>query len=120
MADRAEWEQVAEAELRALAGELDVPPAPDLTTVVRQRLAGTTARHSRRGRRPAWRAALGALATLLVVLVVLVATPQGRAVISHVLRFAGIELRLQPGTAPAPAPGSPPGSRPSPPSSPRA
>ncbi|MBO0774637.1 MAG: hypothetical protein J2P35_24565, partial [Actinobacteria bacterium] len=55
-----------------------------------------------RGWRPVRRAALGALAAALVAVVVLVATPQGRAVISHVLRFAGIELRQQPVPAPAP------------------
>jgi len=40
----------------------------------------------------------------LAVLAVLIATPQGRAVISHVLRFAGIELRQ--GPAPVRSPSS--------------
>jgi len=36
------------------------------------------------------------------LLAVLIATPQSRAVITHVLRFAGIELGQQPGPAPSP------------------
>jgi len=48
-----------------------------------------------------WRAALVALIALLAVLI---ATPQGRAAIAHVFRFAGVELRQEPG--PARPPGS--------------
>ena len=36
-----------------------------------------------------------------VLVAVLVATPQGRAVVTHVLRFAGIELQQEPGPAPS-------------------
>jgi hypothetical protein len=36
------------------------------------------------------------------LLAVLIATPQGRAAIIHVLRFAGIELRQEPGPVPSP------------------
>src|SRR5260370_18183633 len=109
MADRTEWQRAVESQLRALGREIEVPPASDLTAVVRQRLDGHAGRRPhvpamRAGalrRRPVWRAALVAA---VAVLAVLVATPQGRAVISHVLRFAGIELRQAPG--PVRSPGS--------------
>jgi hypothetical protein len=107
MGDRAGWQGPVEAELRAVGRELEVPPAGDLTAAVRQRLEGRAPgrrnkpalgiRHSGLG----WRAALVALAALLVVMV---ATPQGRAAIAHVFRFAGVELRQEPG--PARHPGS--------------
>jgi hypothetical protein len=104
MADRTEWQGEVESELRALGRELDVPPASDLTAAVRQRLEGQPGRlrcapvrpFGASRRRPAWRAALVVAISILVVLAVLIATPQGRAVISHVLRFAGIELRQGP------------------------
>jgi hypothetical protein len=108
VADRAEWQSAVEAEVRALGRELDVPPATDLTMAVRQRLEGPAVRRSPlvmrgigslRRWRPAWRAALVVVAALLAVLL---ATPQGRAVIIHVFRFAGIELRQQPGPVPSP------------------
>jgi hypothetical protein len=98
--------QALAAELRALGRELAVPPAADPAAAVRQRLTGPAARRRavlrawhRRGWQLGWRAALVAVA---VVLAVLIATPQGRAVISHVLRFAGVELRQQPGPAISP------------------
>ena len=108
MADQAGWQRAVEAELRELGRELDVPPAASLTAAVRQRLEGPAARrpHPARRRegilrlwRPGWRAALVVVAVLLAVLV---ATPQGRAVVTHVLRFAGIELQQEPGPAPSP------------------
>jgi hypothetical protein len=95
-----------EAELRELGRELDVPPAASLTAAVRQRLEGPAARRPHPGRRregilrrwsPAWRAALVVVAVLLALLV---ATPQGRAVVTHVLRFAGIELQQEPAPSP--------------------
>ena len=107
MGDRAGWQGPVEAELRAVGRSLEVPPVGDLTVAVRQQLEGRAPgrrykpalgiRHSRLG----WRAALVALAALLVVMV---ATPQGRAAIAHVFRFAGVELRQEPG--PARHPGS--------------
>src|SRR5260370_39854324 len=111
MADRTEWQRAVESQLRALGREIEVPPASDLTAVVRQRLEGHAGRRRhvpamRAGalrRRPVWRAALVAA---VAVLAVLVATPQGRAVVSHGLRFAGIELRQAAG--PVPSPGSSP------------
>jgi hypothetical protein len=96
-----------EAELRELGRELDVPPAASPAAAVRQRLEGPPARRpwAPRGTgilhrwRPAWRAALVVVAVLIALLA---ATPQGRAVVTHVLRFAGIELRQEPGPAPSP------------------
>jgi len=46
---------------------------------------------------PRRRAVLAALAVLAAFAVVMVATPQGRAAISHVFRFGGVELRQGPG-----------------------
>ena len=112
MADRAGWQRAVEAELRELGRGLDVPPAGSPTAAVRQRLQGPAARRlhpARRGTgilrrwRPAWRAALIVVAVLLTLLV---ATPQGRAVVAHVLRFAGIELQQEPGPAPSPRSGA--------------
>jgi len=97
-----------EAELRELGRQLDVPPAASPAAAVRQRLEGPAGRRPRMARRgtgivrwwrPAWRAALIVVAVLAVLLA---ATPQGRAVVTHVLRFAGIELQQEPSPAPAP------------------
>ncbi|HEV2375346.1 MAG TPA: hypothetical protein VGS19_24700, partial [Streptosporangiaceae bacterium] len=116
MADRSAWQSAVESELRALGRELEVPAAGDLTTAVRQRLGGQAdgPRHVpavRTGafRRLAWRAALAVVAAFLVILI---ATPQGRAVISHVLRFAGVELRQEPGPVRSLGSGVLPGERP--------
>jgi hypothetical protein len=108
MADQGKWQREVESELRAAGRSVAVPAAPDLTGAVRQRLE---TRHRRRRHLPAlgtatsrrrlgWRAALVGLVTIAVLLI---ATPQGRAAITGVLRFAGIELRQ--GRGPAPAPG---------------
>ena len=102
--------------MRDLGRELDVPPAASPTEAVRQRLEGQTV--SRR-RMPAvgggvlryrlgWRAAL---VVVVAFLAVLIATPQGRAVISHVFRFAGVELRQGPGPARSPGSAALPGQR---------
>jgi len=96
-----------ESELRAAGRELDVPPARDVTAAVRQRLEGQPVRRRHKPalgtgasrRRLAWRAALAVAAALLTVLI---ATPQGRAVITHVFRFAGVELRQGPGPVRSP------------------
>ena len=121
MADRAPWLAAAEAELRALARELEVPPARDLTAAVRQRLEERAAPGRPRWRapvnrlrrrapvsRPRRRAVLTALAVLAALAVVVIATPQGRAAISHVFRFDGVELRQ------SQSPGQSPGQSPSP------
>ena len=83
-----------------------MPPASDLTAAVRQRLEESRIRRHRvpapgpgaLRRQLGWRAALVAVAALLAVLI---ATPQGRAAITGVLRFAGVELRQGRGPAPA-------------------
>jgi hypothetical protein len=122
VADRAPWLAAAEAELRALARELEVPPARDLTAAVRQRLEERAAPGRPRWRapvnrlrrrapvsRPRRRAVLTALAVLAALAVVVIATPQGRAAISHVFRFDGVELRQSqspgPGQTQSPGPG---------------
>ena len=107
MTDRTGWQDAVESELRAVGRELAVPPASDLTAAVRQRLEGRAVRHSRvpalgagaLRRRPRRRAALVVVAALLAALI---ATPQGRAAITHVLRFAGVELRQGPGPVRSP------------------
>jgi hypothetical protein len=109
VADRVGWQDVVESELRAVGRELEVPPASDPTAAVRRRLEGQAVRRRRmpgrgtdaRYRRLAWRAALVVVAAFLAVVI---ATPQGRAVVVHVLRFAGVELRQGPG--PVRSPGS--------------
>jgi len=95
VAERAGWRDAAESELRAAGRHLAVPPARDVAATVRQRLEGPPAR-----RRPGWRAALAVAAAFLAVLI---ATPQGRAAIVHVFRFAGVELRQEPGPVRTPA-----------------
>jgi len=116
MTERAGWQDAVESELRGLARELAVPPAGDLTATVRRRLAAEAAgrRHPRvpgagvPRRRLGWRAVVVVVAALLAVLI---ATPQGRAVIIHVFRFAGVELRQGPGPANPPTRAALPGER---------
>src|SRR5215472_4329225 len=117
MTDRTGWQDVVESELRAAGRELAVPPPSDITAAVRRRLEGQAVSRRRvpvawaggRRLRLGWRAALVVVAALLAVLV---ATPQGRAVISHVFRFAGVELRQGPGPIPSPRSSAPlPGER---------
>jgi hypothetical protein len=107
MADRTDWQSALESELRAMGRQIDIPPAGDCSATVRQRLELAAAR-PRRTRaesarafalRPGWRAAL---VFALAALAILLATPQGRAVITHVLRLAGVEIREGPGPAPSP------------------
>jgi hypothetical protein len=111
VADRAPWLGAVESELRAVGRDLEVPPAGDPTAAVRRRLEGQGAR--RQIRSPLrWRAALAALAVLTACAVVVIATPQGRAAISHVFRFGGVELRQGPGPErPAASSASLPGER---------
>jgi hypothetical protein len=112
------WQRAAESELRAVGRALEVPPAKDLTAAVRQRLEGRAVRPWRvpalraggLRRAPRRRAALVVVAACLAVLI---ATPQGRAAIIHVLRFAGVELRQEPGPVRSPrSSASLPGERP--------
>lgn len=121
MSERADWPHDLETELRALGRGLAVPTAPDLTEAVRRRLDGrdvpsarpvAVGTHLPRLRRPAWRVAL---AIVLVLLGLLFATPQGRALVTHVFRIAGIELSQQPPPTVTPRPSpSLPGQRPAP------
>ncbi|GAB2964600.1 hypothetical protein ACFMQL_17480 [Nonomuraea fastidiosa] len=118
--EQAEYEAI-EAELRALGDLLDPPaPAPaDVAAAVRARLttpapdtsqAGGTedVPERRRRMRPArWKVAA---AVVVAVAALVAATPQGRAAVERVLRFAGIELRVGDATPPpvtttAPLPG---------------
>jgi len=117
MTDRAGWQDAVESELRGLGRDLAVPPASDPIATVRRRLAGEAVgrRHAPapragglRRRRLGWRAVVVVVAALLAVLI---ATPQGRAVIVHVFRFAGVELRQGPGPANAPTHAALPGER---------
>lgn len=112
-----------ERELTELGRRLDVPPTPDLTYAVREALAGDTVRGSVRdtvrdtvrvGRRvPLLQRVLfhrptqAAAGVCLTLVAVLAGTPQGRAAVTDVLEFAGIELRTGPAPAPVPAIGSP-------------
>jgi hypothetical protein len=118
VADRAPWLAAAESELRAVARELEVPPPRDLTAAVRQRLEERAAPGRPRWRapvhrprrrapvsRPRRRAVLTALAVLAALAVVVIATPQGRAAISHVFRFDGVELRQSQSQSQSPGPG---------------
>jgi hypothetical protein len=107
------------SELRALSSRLDVPPAGEQATAVRQRLEaqqrpGTRQRPEARPQPVArWRARIlyprwrAALIVALTVVALAVAVPQSRAVIAHVLRLDGVELRPAPGPSPAPHPSLP-------------
>jgi hypothetical protein len=84
-------------ELRQLSAHLSVPPAPDVRTAVRARLA---ARPRRR-----WRAVAAALAVAVLIAVV----PPARAAVAHavsdLLDFAGVRVKQgQPAPAPTPSP----------------
>jgi hypothetical protein len=101
MRDRAGRLSDLEAELRALGREIDVPAVPDLTADVRRRLERAepldrpwVGRHRGGSWRLRWRIAVPVMLALLAILAV---TPPGQAVITHVFRFAGIELHQEPG-----------------------
>jgi hypothetical protein len=103
------WRDALVSELRALGPRLDVPPAAEQTTAVRQRLEAQpgprpVARWRARILYPRWRAALIAA---LAVAALAAAIPQSRAAIAHVLRLDGVELRQVPGPSPAPHPSLP-------------
>lgn len=101
------------SELRALSPRLDVPPAGQQAAAVRRRLEAQqrpearpqpVARWRARILNPRWRAAVIAALTAVALAV---AIPQSRAVIAHVLRLDGVELRQAPGPSPAPHPSLP-------------
>ncbi|MBX6384414.1 MAG: hypothetical protein IRZ07_15815 [Microbispora sp.] len=101
-----------EARLRALGEELAVPAPPpaDVARAVRARLQDGRAARSRARWRPSPRVAAAVVAALMAVL--LGATPQGRAAVVSVLRFAGVEIDVG-GAGPLPtrAPGPLPSER---------
>jgi len=116
MTDRTGWQDAVESALREVGRELAVPPASDLTLAVRRRLEGqvpgrrrvSAARAGFLRYRLGWRAALVVVAALLAALI---ATPQGRAVITHAFRFAGVEVRQGAGPARSPRSAALPGER---------
>jgi hypothetical protein len=98
-----QWQEPLVSELRALSPRLDLPPAGEQASAVRQRLQAQprprAAAHWRaRILYPRWRAAL---IVALIISALALAIPQSRAVIVHVLRLDGVELRQEPGPAPA-------------------
>ncbi|MGW3960784.1 hypothetical protein ACWED2_13285 [Amycolatopsis sp. NPDC005003] len=80
------------AALRDLGGRLDVPPPPEVRAAV---LARLPARPRRRPPVPRWVTVAAAL--LLVFAAVVTLSPAVRATVTDLLRFAGIELRSEPG-----------------------
>ncbi|GLX95753.1 hypothetical protein [Herbidospora sp. NBRC 101105] len=88
-----------EAELRALGESLHVPPPPE---AMADRVL-TALREPAPKRRFTTKRLVAVVAAVLVVLVA--ATPQGRAAVAGVLRFAGVEIEIG-GAAPVPS-GSP-------------
>jgi hypothetical protein len=108
-----QWRDALVSELRALSPRLDVPPAGEQAAAVRRRLEAQQrpearprpiARWRPRSLSPRWRTAL---IVALTVVALAVAIPQSRAVIAHVLRLDGVELRQGPGPSPAPHPSLP-------------
>jgi hypothetical protein len=108
-----QWRDALASELRALSPRLDLPPAGEQATTVRQRLEAQQrpearpqpiARRRARILYPRWRAAL---IVALTVVALAMAIPQSRAVIAHVLRLDGVELRQAPGPSLAPHPSLP-------------
>ncbi|MGH3318935.1 MAG: hypothetical protein ACRDN9_01935 [Streptosporangiaceae bacterium] len=82
-----------DADLRELGHRLDVPPAPDCSRAVRTRLEAPA--HA------GWSRRLAAAAAVLIVLCVAVAaSPEVRASVAELFRFAGVEIS----TGPAPKP----------------
>lgn len=90
-----------EAELLALGDELDVPAPPpaDVAAAVRARLAAAPpapaprapAPHAPVRRRTRWKVVA---AVVIAVVAITAATPQGRAAVVRVLRFAGVEFQI--------------------------
>ena len=108
-----QWRDALVSDLRALSPRLDMPPAADQATTVRQRLEAQQRPEARPPLIARWRARIlyprwrAALIVALTVVALAVAIPQSRAVIAHVLRLDGVELRQAPGPSPAPHPSLP-------------
>ncbi|GII58150.1 hypothetical protein Pth03_65390 [Planotetraspora thailandica] len=100
-----------EAELLALGETLHAPAPPpaDVARAVRTRLEGAR-EEPRPARRRPWTSPRKAVAAVAVFLAVLIAaTPQGRAAVVSVLRFAGVEIEVHdsrplPTSTPSPLP----------------
>ena len=101
-----EWDKSTdplEAELYELGRYLDVPPAPPVVAAVRARLETGDPGSARRHR--AWRQAVLKAAAIAAVFVagLLVVSPQVRAAVADLLRFAGIEIHQNGEEPPVPA-----------------
>jgi hypothetical protein len=90
-----------EQELRRLSGEIDVPAPPDVTVVVRRRIAEPAPR------RPAplasgwWSWVTLAAVLVAVVAVAFAIVPQVRATAGDLFRFAGVDVQWGEPAAPA-------------------
>jgi hypothetical protein len=108
-----QWRDALVSELRALSPRLDVPPAAEQAAAVRQRLEAQQRPEARPRPIAHWRAPIlyprwrAALIVALAVVALAVAIPQSRAVVAHVLRLDGVELRQGPGPSLAPHPSLP-------------
>ena len=90
--------------LRDLGSRLDVPPPPEVSAAVLARIEAEPAGGGRYV--PRW--AVAAVAVILALAAASIASPAVRATVVDVLRFAGIELRTEPGPPlrqPSPLPG---------------
>jgi hypothetical protein len=108
-----QWRDALVSELRALSPRLDVPPAAEHAAAVRRRLEAQQRPQARPQPIARWRAPIlyprwrAALIVALAVVALAVAIPQSRAVVAHVLRLDGVELRQGPGPSLAPHPSLP-------------
>jgi hypothetical protein len=95
-----------ESRLLALAGALDVPPAPDTVPAVVARLPARRRRH----RRPAGRVVAVAVAAMLVLVGAAMAAPPSRDAILRLIGLRGVRIERVP-RLPAPPPGAAAGAR---------
>ena len=100
-----------EAALRDLGRRLDVPPPPDVTDVTAAVRARLAAPPPTAGRRRRLRRAVAAVAAMVLAFAaVTAASPAVRAALVDLLRFAGVEIRQEPGP-PVSGTGELPGAR---------
>jgi hypothetical protein len=92
-------EDQLEAALRDLGARIDVPEPPDVTAAVRARLSAEP--RPLIVRRPILAAALAILAAFALAFAV---SPEVRAGVEYILKFAGIEFRDDPPPEPLPTP----------------
>lgn len=93
-----------EQELRTLGASLAVPDSPDVTASVRSRLSGPPARVHQ----PRWRVLVASVVAALAI-TTLVASPQARAAVAELFRFAGVDVHWGGSSphSPADTPGAP-------------